>query len=75
MNTPDAVQHEIAALGEQVDRLLETVRRLAEENRSLRHSQEQLTGERAGLMARNELARNRVEAMIQRLKSLESNSS
>lgn len=73
MNTPDAVQHEIAALSQQLDRLLDTVRRLTEENRSLRHSQEQLTGERAGLMARNELARSRVEAMIQRLKSLESN--
>jgi len=73
MNTPDAVQHEIAALAQQLDRLLDTVRRLTEENRSLRHSQEQLTGERAGLMARNELARSRVEAMIQRLKSLESN--
>jgi cell division protein ZapB len=73
MNTPDAVQQEMAALAQQLDRLLETVRRLTEENRSLRHSQEQLTGERAGLMARNELARSRVEAMIQRLKSLESN--
>ena len=73
MNTPDAVQQEIAALAQQLDRLLETVRRLTEENRSLRHSQEQLTGERAGLMARNELTRSRVEAMIQRLKSLESN--
>jgi hypothetical protein len=32
-----------------------------------------LSGERAGLLARNEQARSRVEAMIQRLKSLESN--
>ena len=39
----------------------------------LRLSQEQLSGERAGLLARNEQARSRVEAMIQRLKSLESN--
>ena len=67
------VQQELVALSQQLDRLLDTVRRLAEENRSLRHSQEQLTGERAGLMARNEQARSRVEAMIQRLKSLESN--
>ncbi len=78
MNTPDhtapdTVHQELAALGQQLDRLLETVRRLHEENRSLRQSQEQLSGERAGLMARNEQARGRVEAMIQRLKSLESN--
>ena len=70
---PDPVKHELAALGEQVDRLLDAVRRLSEENRSLRHSQEQLASERAGLMARNEQARSRVEAMIQRLKALESN--
>ncbi|MDE2155321.1 MAG: TIGR02449 family protein [Xanthomonadaceae bacterium] len=78
MSTPDElpsnhVHLELAALGQQLDRLLETVRRLNEENRSLRLSQEQLAGERAGLMARNEQARSRVEAMIQRLKSLESN--
>jgi cell division protein ZapB len=70
---PDPVKQELAALGEQVDRLLDTVRRLSEENRSLRHSQEQLASERAGLMARNEQARSRVEAMIQRLKALENN--
>ncbi|MGO4505319.1 MULTISPECIES: TIGR02449 family protein [unclassified Dyella] len=70
---PDPVKHELAVLGEQVDRLIDAVRRLTEENRSLRHSQEQLASERAGLMARNEQARSRVEAMIQRLKALESN--
>ena len=78
MSTPDHVHsdhihHDLVALGQQLDRLLDTVRRLTEENRSLRHSQEQLSGERAGLLARNEQARGRVEAMIQRLKSLESN--
>ena len=70
---PDPVRQELAALGQQLDRLLERVRRLTEENRSLRHSQEQLSGERAGLLERNEQARSRVEAMIQRLKSLENN--
>jgi len=47
--------------------------RLLEENRRLRHSQEQLSTERATLLAKNEQARSRVEAMIQRLKSLEQN--
>ena len=73
MSPPDSIQHEVAALSQQLDRLLDVVRRLHEENRSLRHSQEQLANERAGLMARNEQARSRVEAMIQRLKALESN--
>jgi cell division protein ZapB len=73
MSTSDPVQQELAILNQQLDRVLELVRRLQEENRSLRHSQEQLAGERAGLMARNDQARSRVEAMIQRLKALENN--
>ena len=68
---PDPIREEVGALNERVDRLLDVVHRLQEENRSLRLSQEQLASERAGLMARNEQARSRVEAMIQRLKALE----
>jgi cell division protein ZapB len=71
MTNPDAFKSELEAMGATLDRLVDTVRRLTEENRSLRHSQEQLSNERAGLMARNEQARGRVEAMIQRLKALE----
>lgn len=73
MSTPDPAQQELAILNQQLDRLLDLVRRLQEENRSLRHSQEQLANDRAGLMARNDQARTRVEAMIQRLKALENN--
>jgi cell division protein ZapB len=58
METPDTAQYELAALSQQLDRLLDHVRRLTEENRSLRHSQEQLASERAGLLARNEQARS-----------------
>lgn len=57
----------------QLDRLLEVCQRLTEENRSLRASQEQLSAERANLLAKNEQARSRVEAMIARLRSLENN--
>lgn len=71
MTNPDVFKAEVEALSATLDRLVDTVRRLNEENRSLRHSQEQLANERAGLMARNEQARGRVEAMIQRLKALE----
>ena len=46
---------------------------LPEENRSLRVSQEQLATERSNLLAKNEQARSRVEAMIVRLRSLEQN--
>jgi cell division protein ZapB len=73
MSSPNPIKNEIAALSEQLDRLIEMVRKLTEENRSLRQSQEHLASERAGLIARNEQARSRVEAMIQRLKTLENN--
>lgn len=63
----------LADIAARVDQLVEQCRRLGEENRSLRQSLEQLAGERAGLLARNEQARIRVEAMIGRLKSLEQN--
>lgn len=72
MSTPtDPIQTQLDALGDTLQRLLVKYDRLGEENRSLRVSQEQLTGERAGLLARSEQARSRVEMMIQRLKSLE----
>ena len=64
---------ELREIGGQLDRLLELCHRLTEENRSLRVSQEQLSAERANLLAKNEQARSRVEAMIARLRSLENN--
>lgn len=64
---------ELRELAARVERLADLARRLGEENRSLRHSQEQLIGERAALLSKNEQARSRVEAMIVRLKSLEQN--
>ncbi|WP_425429607.1 TIGR02449 family protein [Dokdonella immobilis] len=67
------MQNTVAEIAARVDQLVELCRRLSEENRSLRQSQEQLASERAGLIARNEQARARVEAMIGRLKSLEQN--
>jgi cell division protein ZapB len=69
----DPMQSTVAEIAARVDQLVELCRRLSEENRSLRQSQEQLASERAGLIARNEQARARVEAMIGRLKSLEQN--
>lgn len=73
MAESDNTQVTLAEIGAKVDRLVELCRRLSEENRSLRQSQEQLASERASLMSKNEQARTRVEAMIGRLKSLEQN--
>ena len=71
MDTPDPTQDRISKLSGALDSLLANYHRVCEENRSLLASQEQLATERATLMARNEQARSRVEAMIQRLKTLE----
>ena len=62
---------EIRRLEKQVDELLDTLGALREENRALRHRQDNLANERASLMQRNEQVRTRVEAMIGRLKTLE----
>jgi cell division protein ZapB len=66
-------REELKAVAARVDRLIALCQRLADENRSLRQSQEVMASERANLLTKNEQARSRVEAMIARLKSLEQN--
>ena len=55
----------------QVDELIRTCERLKSENRSLRGQHESMAAERANLIKKTEMARQRVEAMIIRLKSME----
>ena len=62
---------ELKQLLARVDLLANRMQRLQDENRGLRHQVEQMAGERAQLLAKQEQARSRVEAMISRLKSLE----
>ena len=64
-------EQDLKRLEARVEELIRTVQRLKEENRSLRVQQQQLTAERAQLIERNDLARSRVEAMINRLKAME----
>jgi cell division protein ZapB len=64
---------DLKSLEVRVDELIRTVAVLKEENRTLRDRQDSLTTERAELIEKTELARNRVEAMITRLKSMEVN--
>ena len=70
---PNDALAQVEQLSARLDKLQDLVRRLADENRSLRQGQEQLASERAQLLNKNELARSRVEEMINRLKSLENN--
>jgi len=62
---------ELVRLEEQVNSLLELVGRLTRENHSLRAQQESLATERAGLLEKHDQVRNRVDAIVTRLKSLE----
>jgi cell division protein ZapB len=71
MGAREPGEQQMREFSERVEQLIALAQRLADENRSLRQSQEQLMSERANLLARNEQARSRVEAMINRLKSLE----
>lgn len=64
---------ELKRLDESVDELLDIIKQLREENIQLRSQQEFLQVERSKLMEKNETARTRVEAIINRLKAMESN--
>jgi cell division protein ZapB len=62
---------ELDLLEKKLDELLDIIRRLTEENQSLRSQQEAHAAERAGLIERHDQVRNRVEAIVTRLKAME----
>ena len=70
-NTKPPVDTELRRLEKRMDELVSIVKRLREENRALRQRQDSLAVERAALVQKNEQVRNRVEAMIGRLKTME----
>jgi len=59
-------------LEQQLDSLIQRYQELRDENRKLRTSKDELEGERSKLLDKNELATAKIEAMINRLKSMES---
>ncbi len=65
------LETELSRLEVRVGDLLSLVQQLTEENRALRHRQDNLSGERATLLQKNEQVRASVEAMIGRLRLLE----
>lgn len=65
-------EKEMILLEEQVESLLGALKHLMDENKSLRAQQNNLASERAGLIEKHDVVRNRVEAIVTRLKSLES---
>lgn len=70
--SPQSVtEQELRKLEVRLEELVDTITRLKEENRSLRNQQESMVTERASLIEKSEMARTRVEAMINRLKAME----
>jgi len=70
--SPQSVtEQELLKLEVRLEELVNTITRLKEENRSLRNQQESMGTERANLIEKSEMARARVEAMINRLKAME----
>jgi cell division protein ZapB len=65
-------KHAIQQLEQQVDELLRTSRRLREENMLLKSQQAAWLSERAQLIEKTDVARNRIEKMVSRLKELDS---
>jgi len=65
---------ELARIERRVEELVQICNQLKEENRSLRQRQEMLVAEKANLLQKNDTVRGRVEAMIERLKSMEHSS-
>ena len=55
---------------EKLDRLRELCQQLKRDNKALREREGDLLGERSQLMKKNEMARQKVETMINRLQAL-----
>jgi len=65
---------ELKDLEDKLDQLIEQYTHLQNENSSLKIKQDSLVREKAKLLEKTTLARTRVEAMITRLKAMESGS-
>ena len=64
-------EQDLRALEVRVEELIRACTHLKDENKTLRATEEELTRERDRLLDKTESARKRVEAMIDRLRSLE----
>lgn len=68
---PKYLREQLSAFENKLTELIDMADRLKVENESLRAQQLNLVEERSRLIEKNELARTRVEAIVTRLKSLE----
>ena len=61
----------ISGLEQRIDSLINECKRLADENKSLRSSHEELITEKTELREKNRIARSRLEKIVEKLKLLE----
>lgn len=71
--TTGAAENELWRLERRVDDLIGLCERLREENRSLEGRLQELTAERDKLLEKNDIAQDRVEAIMARLRAIEPN--
>ncbi|OED35495.1 TIGR02449 family protein [Chromatiales bacterium (ex Bugula neritina AB1)] len=71
-NNPTNLKEQLLSLENKLSELIDMADRLKVENESLRAQQGNLVEERSRLIEKNDLAKSKVEAIITRLKSLES---
>lgn len=64
-------QSEVQALADKLDKLIEHCQKLEQSNATFRQLQDDWNRERAQLIHKNDLAKNKIEAMIGRLRALE----
>ncbi len=64
-------QSEVQALADKLDKLIERCQKLEQDNAALRELQDNWNRERTQLLHKNDLAKNKIEAMIGRLRALE----
>ena len=57
---------------QKLDQLIELCQQLKRDNHALRSREDELIGERSQLMKKNDMARQKVETMINRLQALSS---
>jgi cell division protein ZapB len=62
---------QLKLFSDKVEQLLEHCQRLESDNSALKAQQNEWSDERIKLMQKNDLAKNKIESMIGRLKSLE----
>lgn len=65
------MKQQLESIAYKVDELAQMCERLDRENKALRKKEAEWTNERRQLLIKNETARNKVEAMINRLKAME----